>query len=108
MLRNSFVKVFAIQKHSLLLPVQVMAFHPSYLPKYRDISRPTWHENVTRRWDSASHAKRRNLKPQDPLYLNHEYEQVNGGINLLLEYLHEKNQFAMPNKNKAHILYNMV
>ena len=55
-----------------LVPLQTMAFHPKWVRKYRDVTAPTWFDNVNRRWDSACFAKRKNLRSQDPLFLDHE------------------------------------
>jgi len=91
-----------------LLPLQSMAFHPKWVRKYRDVTAPTWFDNVNRRWDSASFAKRKNTRSMDPLFLDHEQAQSNGGIEIYLERIHDKSLYALPAQNKAFILYNLV
>jgi len=35
-----------------LIKVQSMAYHPKWVPKYREIYKPTYFDSVQRRWDS--------------------------------------------------------
>lgn len=71
-----------------------MNFHPKWIRKYRSITAPTWFDNVNRRWDSASFAKRKNLRSQDPLFFDHAFKQTNGGMEMYVEYLHDKAAYS--------------
>lgn len=97
----------ALLTRTQLHAVQACQFHPAYLPRYRDLYRPTYHDFVKRRWDN-NNVKNRNYVTQDPLYFDHEKSQTNGGIKLLIAYLHDKADYAIPLKDKAHLLYNMA
>jgi len=54
------------------------------LPKHRDIYKPSYYDNVIRRWDYLKTNNRR-VRTQDPLFFDHEMSYVNGGIELLIK-----------------------
>ena len=76
-----------------------MQVHPKWIPKYRTIWRPQYYDNINRSWDSANFGKRNNYRTQDPLWFDHEQEHLNGGVELLLEQLHDKANYQLPIKN---------
>jgi hypothetical protein len=39
--------------------------------------------------------------------MDHNREAINGGIELLLEHIHDKGNYRLPLKNMAYVLYNM-
>ena len=51
-----------------------------WLPKYRDIARPTHFDNPMRRNDSAVKSKKFNYYSADPLHFDHHQVHINGGI----------------------------
>lgn len=85
-----------------------MAYHPKWLPKYREYYKPKYFDNVYRRWDSKMKNSSHTYKTQDPLHFDHNLEHTNGGVALLVEYLHDKSHYHLPLKNKAHLMYNMA
>ena len=54
-----------------------------WLPKYRDIARPSYYDNPMRRWDSAVKSKKFNYFSADPLHFDHHKEHINGGIQVV-------------------------
>lgn len=84
-----------------------MAYHPRWVPRYREYYGPQYFDNVYRRWDSAIKVKHITLRSQDPLHFDHDLEHCNGGIALILELMHDKGTYHIPLKHKAFILYNM-
>jgi len=92
-----------------LMQVQSRAYHPKWVPKYRDHYRPTYFDSFNnRRWDSIEKTTIRNYKTQDPLHFDHDRAYINGGVEVLLQHLHEKEEAEGFNlKTIAHLLYNM-
>ena len=78
-----------------------------WMPKYRTIWGPTYHDDVNRRFDSAVHVRRGNYKTHDPLFFDHDMERLNGGVQLIIDQLHDRANYTMPIKNIAHLIYNM-
>lgn len=70
-----------------------MAFHPKWVSKYRAHYKPSFFDNVNRRWDSKEKVSQRNYRSQDPLFFDNDLKHVNGGIPLLLEFLHDKGNY---------------
>jgi hypothetical protein len=93
----------------LLMQVPSRAYHPKWVPKYRDHYRPTYYDSFNnRRWDSIEKTTIRNYKTQDPLHFDHDKAYINGGVSLLLEHFKEKQDAEGFNlKTMAHLLYNM-
>ena len=92
----------------IMIPVQTMAYHPKWVPKYREIYKPTYFDTVQRRWDSGIKVHSKTFRTQDPLFFDHDCEATNGGIQLLIEHMHDKGSYNVPLKNQAYLLYNMT
>jgi len=78
----------------LLAQVQQRDYHPMWLPKHRDIYKPSYYDNVIRRWDYLKTNNRR-VRTQDPLFFDHDMTYVNGGIQLLITQTHGRANYAI-------------
>jgi len=76
-------------------------------PKYRTVWKASYYDDVVRRWDTKLNVSKRNYKTHDPLFFDHDQEHLNGGVDLIIEALHDRANYGMPIKNIAHLLYNM-
>lgn len=47
-------------------------------------------------------------RTQDPLFFDHDMEHLNGGVQLLIDMLHDKGTYTVPLKNQAYLIYNMA
>lgn len=83
-----------------------MQFHPKWLPKYRDLYKPNWFDNINNRWDSRIKDSSHTFKTQDPLFFDHGKEYINGGMQLQVDYIHDKATYISYPKDVAHLLYN--
>lgn len=60
---------FALKTPPLLL-MPMRMYHPKWLPQYRDIYKPTYFDDVVRRWD-WKYLNTKKCKTQDPLFFDH-------------------------------------
>ena len=54
-----------------------------WLPKWRDIARPSYYDNPLRRNDSAVKMRKYNYYSADPLHFDHKKAHINGGIQVV-------------------------
>ena len=85
----------------------VRAYHPQWLKKNFDVYKPTFHDDVVRRWDDRFKTNRRKVT-QDPLFFDNKHDYINGGIKNLIEIMHEKVQYNIALNKMPIVFYNMA
>jgi hypothetical protein len=85
----------------------VREYHPQWLKKNFDLYKPTFHDDVVRRWDDRFKTNRRKVT-QDPLFFDNKHDYINGGIKNLIEIMHEKVQYNIALIKMPIIFYNMA
>ena len=79
-----------------------------HLPKFRDLAKPTYFDNVNRRWDSRLKKRGWTYHTSDPLFFDHKLKYINGGIQVYIDHCHDAKRYNIPLNRMAYILYNMV
>mmetsp|Transcript_41186 Transcript_41186/g.30285 ORF Transcript_41186/g.30285 Transcript_41186/m.30285 type:complete len:100 (+) Transcript_41186:39-338(+) len=77
---------------------------PFHEKKYQQYLRPNFFDTVKRQRHMP---KKIAYHSQDPIFFDYRLEKVNGGIQVLVNHLKNSNNFRLPLRNMAYLMYHM-